>query len=162
MGRTRVTRRFTHYPQIFIDPKRQYGNPTLGKSRLPVFKIWEMVTASSMDALLEQEPALTLAEINSVMEFVDWCLGLGLMEKTPKGRLTYDKDALYQASEMPTPPRGRLCLYCHGFIQRSSPAWVQVRERQNGSDKASEGIAHGTCVEAIMTGEPTPRANILL
>lgn len=160
MTRTRVTRRFEHFPDIFIDPKKSLGNPTLGKTRLPIFKIWEQVTANLMDELLEDEPTLTLKEINTVMQFVDWCVDLGLMEHNGV-RLTYDKDALYQASEMITPPRGRMCLYCHGFIPRASPTWTQVRDQQTGSKSVSEGIAHGACLEAIMLNEPPPSANVL-
>ena len=153
-------RRFTHYPQIFIDPKRAWGNPTLGKSKIKVFKVWEMVINSSMEKLLEEEPELTLAEINKIMEFVDWCISLGLMEQRD-GRLTYDKDALYQASELPEPPRGRLCLYCSGFVPRCSPAWTAVTDRPSDSHEGVEGVAHGSCVEATLQGEPTPRANVL-
>ncbi len=114
-----------------------------------------------MDELLESEPALTLGEINSVMEFVDWCIGLGLMEHS-NGRLIYDKDALYQAAELPAPPTGRLCLYCHGFIPRSSPTWTNVRDQHSGSHEVSEGVAHGACVEATLLGEIPPRANVLV
>ena len=158
---TRVTRRFVHYPLIFIDPKKSWGNPTLGKTRLPIFKIWEMVSADFMDQLLESEPALTLGEINSVMEFVNWCKGLGLIEEH-NGRLNYDKDALYQAAELETPPRGRLCLYCHGFIPRVSPTWTDVRDQQSVSQDTVVGVAHGSCVEAVMLGDPAPKANVLL
>lgn len=156
-----TTRRFTHFPVIFIDPKKAWGNPTLGKTRLPIFKIWEKVTSDSMDKLLEDEPALTLGEINDVMQFVDWCVALGLMEIIDGYKLSYDKDALYQAAELDTPPRGRLCLYCHGFIPRYSPTWTAVRDQHSGSESVTEGIAHGACVEAILTGEPAPRANVL-
>ena len=154
-------RRFKHFPLIHIDPKKCWGNPTLVGTRLAIFKIWEMVTAHEMDALIESEPALTLGEINSVMEFVDWCLRLGLMASTDAGRLTYDKDALYQSAKLECPPRGKLCLYCLGFVPRGSHTWTEVRESQAGSEDVREGIAHGTCVQAIMLGEPAPEANVL-
>jgi hypothetical protein len=114
-----------------------------------------------MDELLEEEPALTLGEINAVMEFVDWCMELGLMEERVDGRLMYDKDALYQAADLEIPPKGRLCLYCHGFIPRSSPAWTNVKDRHSGSEDATEGVAHVSCVEATLLGEPSPKANVL-
>lgn len=157
---SKTTRRFTHFPLIFIDPKRAWGNPTLGKSRFPIFKIWEMVAAHSMDELLEEEDTLTLGEINTVMEFVDWCFSLGLMEEH-NGRLNYDKDALYQAAELDIPPKGRLCCYCTGFIPNASPARASLRERQAGSQDVTEGIAHPACLEASLLGEPTPKANVL-
>jgi len=159
MGRS--TRRFRHFPLIFIDPKRAWGNPTLGKTRLPIFKIWEMVNDNAMDELLEEEDALTLGEINAVMQFVDWCFELGLMEER-NGRITYDKDALYRAAELEIPPKGRLCHYCTGFIPNASPAGTPMRERQAGSEKATEGVAHASCLEASMLGEPTPQANVLI
>lgn len=155
----RTGKQFKHFPLIYISPKRAWGNPTLGKSRLPVFKIWELVSNHAMEELLEENPALTLGEINSVMEFVDWCMSIGLMEER-KGRLAYDKDALYRVATMECPPKGSLCLYCTGFVSRASPAWTEVKDRYN--DEAKTGIAHGACVQAILLDEPAPIANVLI
>ncbi len=157
----KTTRRFKNFPLIYIDTKRAWGNPTLGPTRMPIFKIWEMVTAKCMDDLIEDEPTLTLGEINSVMEFVEWCMELGLMEVTEAGRLRYDKDALYRASALDLPPKGFLCLYCHGFLPHSSPASTHVRDRLKGSEDVREGVAHSACVQAAVLGEPAPRANVL-
>jgi len=160
MGRT--TRRFKHFPLILIDPKRAWANPTLRGTRIPVFKIWEMVNNKCMDALLEDEPTLTLGEINSVLQFVDWCIDLGLMEINGHGdRLRYDKDALYAAAKLTCPPKGSLCLYCIGFIPNSSPVATFVRDSHSGSEAAREGIAHSGCIQAIVLGEVAPLANIL-
>jgi len=125
-----------------------------------VFKVWEMVTNKCMDDLLEDEPTLTLGEINCVMQFVDWCLELGLME-VYSTRLRYDKDALYRASVLECPPRGSMCLYCHGFIPHSSPASTTIRDSLRGSESVLEGIAHSACVQAEVLGEPAPEANVL-
>ena len=154
-------RRFRHFPHIFIDPKMAWGNPTLGRTRVLVFKVWEMVKADEMDSFMEKGSSLTIGDVNAVMQFVDWCLGLGLMRQLDSGRLCYDKDALYRASILECPPRGQLCLYCNGFIPYGSHAWTEVRDAQRGSEEAREGVAHGACLQAVVLDEPAPKANVL-
>jgi uncharacterized protein (DUF433 family) len=159
---SKSTRRFKHFPLILIDPKRAWANPTLKATRIPVFKIWEMVNNKCMDAFLEENPTLTLGEINSVLQFVEWCINLGLMEVNQYGdRLRYDKDALYAAAKLECPPKGSLCLYCVGFIPSSSPVATFVRDSLGGSGEPREGIAHNDCIQAIVLGEVAPLANIL-
>lgn len=152
------TRKFRKFQLIHIHPERMWGNPTMGNTRLTVSKIWAMVKAQKMEQLLDEYP-LTLGEINSALEFVEWCKEFGLMEDHD-GKLHYDKDALYAAAALVKPPNGKLCIYCRGFISEASPFWTPLCERLGPEDKPTVGVAHGTCLQAVLSNEPAPTANV--
>jgi uncharacterized protein (DUF433 family) len=135
-----------------------FGNPTMGNTRLTVAKIWAMVSDKKMETLLDEYP-LTLGEINSALEFVDWCRDLGLIEEHA-GNLHYDKDALYAAANLGDPPKGKLCYYCRGFISEESPIWTDFSERPEASSKLKIGVCHGICLQAILSAEQPPMANV--
>ena len=153
-----VLRKFKKFPLIHIHPQRMWGNPTIGNTRLTIFKVWAMVKDDEMERLLDEYP-LTLGEINSALEFVEWCKAFGLIEDA-SGKLHYDKDALYAASHSGIPPKGRLCFYCGGFISKDSPTWTDVMERSEPGGTPKTGVCHGVCLTAIMCSEPPPRANV--
>jgi len=154
-------KKFRKFPLIYINPKKAWGNPTVGDTRLPVFKVWEMVSDSSMDDLLEEEPSLTLGEVNMVMEFVDWGIECGLMKVKKNGMLSYDKDALYRAAHLRESPSGALCVFCTGFISKGSPAWLELNYKEQAGKRFEDGVCHPDCLQAVMMDESPPETNVL-
>jgi len=152
-------RRFKYYTMIYIHPERNFGNPTLGRSGLTVFKVWENVINDDLESLLADHPTITLGEINAVIEFVNWCEELGLM-KVDESTISYDKDALYQVANLEYPPKGDLCLYCGGFIGKRAPTRIQLKDVPAPSAELVEGVAHAACLQAILSIEMPPTANV--
>jgi uncharacterized protein (DUF433 family) len=153
-------RRFKNFPGIYINHKRAWGNPTVGRTRLPVFKVWELVNDGSMEALMEEEQDISLEQVDEVLGFVEWCLELGLMGIDGNQRLVYDKDALFQAAALNHPPKGKLCMYCGGFIPKKSPQWTRVRDRESQKDRLKRGVVHGACLQAVLCDDTPPKANV--
>lgn len=152
-------RSFRAFPGIWIDPQRAWGNPTVGRSRLPVFKIWSLINDGETEEIVVAEEEIDIGQIEEALGFVEWCVELGLMEIVD-GELKYDKDALYKASILDTPPKGKLCMYCGGFVAKVSPAWTRVRDRELPEARLRRGVCHGNCLQAILCGDEPPRANV--
>lgn len=157
-------KKFFHFDNIYINQKRLGGHPTVGRSRIPVYKIWELIKNEGFEEAIEEHPTISKEQLEEILEFVDWGVDLGLIEiifKDDAFYLIYDRSALYQAARLETPPKGNLCLYCRGFVAESSKNKIYVREsNKDKSIKTKDGLSHINCLELSVSDLPIVEVNV--